>query len=30
MTITQAQFDAGETTLAKINGGNYDPQIIEA
>jgi hypothetical protein len=30
MMITQAQFDAGETTLAKINGGNYDPQIIEA
>jgi hypothetical protein len=30
MMITQAQFDAGEATLAKINGGNYDPQIIEA
>jgi hypothetical protein len=30
MMITQAQFDAGEATLLKINGGHYDPQIIEA
>lgn len=28
MMITQAQFDAGEATLAKINGGNYNPQIL--